>query len=158
MEVNQIPDVHSPDFPNSGVLKWVPDGPTVLARMDRGTVKTYTSFLAYTKTFGPYVDRLGLPYGKYFWQLPENGSPFSLEERALDIFAMNDPYYQYRIVALPTGFSIRTGINVPQFSMPGERDRCNSCLVTTCSLRVSVCNLAYLKRKGVTDVCDSGSG
>ena len=48
MEVNQIPDVHSPDFPNSGVLKWVPDGPTVLARMDRGTVKTYTSFLAYT--------------------------------------------------------------------------------------------------------------
>ena len=76
MEVNQIPDVHSPDFPNSGVLKWVPDGPTVLARMDRSTVKTYTSFLAYTKTFGPYVDRLGLPYGKYFWQLPENGSPF----------------------------------------------------------------------------------
>lgn len=158
MDASQIPDVHSPNFPNSGVLKWVPDGPTVLARMDRSTVKTYTSFLAYTKTFGPYVDRLGLPYGKYFWQLPENGSPFSLEERALDIFAMNDPYYQYRIVALPTGFSIRTGISVPQFSMPGERDRCNSCLVTTCSLRVSVCNLAYLKRKGVTDVCDSGSG
>ena len=119
MEVNQIPDVHSPDFPNSGVLKWVPDGPTVLARMDRSTVKTYTSFLAYTKTFGPYVDRLGLPYGKYLWQLPENGRPFSLEERSLDIFAMNDPYYQYRIVELPTGFSIRTGINVPQFSMPG---------------------------------------
>lgn len=90
MEVNQIPDVHSPDFPNSGVLKWVPDGPTVLARMDRSTVKTYTSFLAYTKTFGPYVDRLGLPYGKYFWQLPENGSPFSLEERSLDILAVND--------------------------------------------------------------------
>lgn len=119
MEVNQIPDVHSPDFPNSGVLKWVSDGPTVLARMDRSTVKIYTSFLAYTKTFGSYVDRLGLPYGKYFWQLPENGSPFSLEERALDILAMNDPYYQYRIVELPTGFSIRTGINVPQFSMPG---------------------------------------
>lgn len=119
MEVNQIPDVHSPDFPNSGVLKWVSDGPTVLARMDRSTVKTYTSFLAYKKTFGPYVDRLGLPYGKYFWQLPENGSPFSMEERALDILAMNDPYYQYRIVELPTGFSIRTGINIPQFSMPG---------------------------------------
>ena len=42
-----------------------------------------------------------------------------MEERALDILAMNDPYYQYRIVELPTGFSIRTGINVPQFSMPG---------------------------------------
>ena len=119
MEIDEIPDVHSPDFPNSGVLKWVPDGPTVLAWMDRSTVKAYTSFLAYTKTFGPYVDRLGLPNGKYLWQLPENGSPFSLEERSLDIFAMNDPYYQYRIVALPTGFSIRTGINVPQFSMPG---------------------------------------
>ena len=119
MEIDEIPDVHSPDFPNSGVLKWVPDGPTVLAWMGRSTVKAYTSFLAYTKTFGPYVDRLGLPNGKYLWQLPENGSPFSLEERSLDIFAMNDPYYQYRIVALPTGFSIRTGINVPQFSMPG---------------------------------------
>lgn len=119
MDASQIPDVHSPNFPNSGVLKWVPDGPTVLARMDRSTVKTYTSFLAYTKTFGPYVDRLGLPYGKYFWQLPENGSLFSLEERALDILAVNDPYYQYRVVTLPTGFSIRTGINVPQFSMPG---------------------------------------
>ena len=119
MEIDEIPDVHSPDFPNSGVLKWMPDGPTVLARMDRSTVKIYTSFLAYTKTFGLYVDRLGLPYGKYFWQLNENGSPFSLEERSLDIFAMNDPYYQYRIVGLPTGFSIRTGINVPQFSMPG---------------------------------------
>ena len=119
MEIDTIPDVHSPDFPNSGVLKWVPDGPTVLARMERSTVQTYTSYLAYTKTFGPYVDRLGLPYGKYFWQLPENGSPFSLEVRSLDIFAMNDPYYQYRIVELPTGFSVRTGINVPQFSMPG---------------------------------------
>lgn len=119
MEFDEIPDVHSPDFPNSGVLTWVPDGPTVLARMDRSTVKTYTSFLAYTKTFGPYVDRLGLPCGKYFWQLPETGSLFSLEERSLDIFAMNDPYYQYRIVELPTGFSIRTGINVPQFSMSG---------------------------------------
>ena len=119
MEVNQIPDVHSPDFPNSGALKWMPDGPTVLARMDRSTVKTYTSFLAYTKTFGPYVDRLGLPYGKYLWQLPENGSPFSLEERSLDILAVHDPYYQYRLVKLLTGFSIRTGINVPQFSFPG---------------------------------------
>ena len=87
--------------------------------MGRSTVKIYTSYLAYTKTFGPYVDRLGLSYGKYFWQLPENGSPFSLEERALDILAMNDPYYQYRIVELPTGFSIRTGINVPQFDLWG---------------------------------------
>ena len=119
MEIDEIPDVHSPDFPNSGVLKWVPDGPTVLARMDRSTVKTYTSFLAYTKTFGHYVDRLGLPYGKYFWQLPENRSPFSLEERSLDIFAMSDPYYQYRIVELSIGFSIWTGINVPQFSASG---------------------------------------
>ena len=119
MELDEIPDVHSPDFPNSGVLKWVPDGPTVLARMDRSTVKTYTSFLAYTKTFGHYVDRLGLPCGKYFWQLPENGRPFSLEERALDILAVNDPYYEYRILTLPTGFSIRTGINISQFSMPG---------------------------------------
>ena len=119
MEFNKIPDVHSPDFPNSGVLKWVSDGPTVLARMERSTVQTYTSYLAYMKTFGSCVDRLGLPYGKYLWQLPEDGRPFSLEERSLDIFAMNDPYYQYRIVELPTGFSIRTGINVPQFSMPG---------------------------------------
>ena len=119
MEIDTIPDVHSPDFPNSGVLKWVPDGPTVLARMERSTVQTYTSYLAYTKTFGPYVDRLGLPYGKYLWQLPENGSPFSLEERSLDILAVHDPYYQYRLVKLLTGFSIRTGINVPQFSFPG---------------------------------------
>ena len=119
MGLSEVPDVHSPNFPNSGVLKWVPDGPTVLARMDRSTVQTFTSFLAYTKTFGSYVDRLGLPYGKYFWQLPENGTPFSLEERSLDILAVNDPYFQYRVVKLPTGFSIRTGINVPQFSMPG---------------------------------------
>ena len=119
MEIDEIPDVHSPDFPNSGVLKWVSDVSTVLARMERSTVQTYTSYLAYTKTFGSCVDRLGLPYGKYLWQLPENGRPFSLEERSLDIFAMNDPYYQYRIVELPTGFSIRTGINVSQFSMPG---------------------------------------
>ena len=32
---------------------------------------------------------------------------------------MHDPYYQYRILTLPTGFSIRTGINIPQFSLPG---------------------------------------
>lgn len=158
MDASQIPDVHSPNFPNSGVLKWMPDGPTVLARMDRSTVKTYTSFLAYTKTFSPYVDRLGLPYGKYFWQLPENGSPFSLEERALDILAMNDPYYQYRIVTLPTGFLFERELMFRSSRCRGERGRCNLCLVTTRSLRVSVCNLAYLKRKGVTDVCDSRSG
>ena len=125
MEVNQIPDVHSPDFPNSGVLKWVPDGPTVLARMDRSTVKTYTSFLAYTKTFGHYVDRLGLPYGKYFWQLPENGSPFSLEERALDILAVNDPYYQYRIVAL---FSMPGGARQVQFMLGDYPLTASECL------------------------------
>lgn len=67
MDNSQIPDVHSPDFPNTSVLKWTPDGPTVLANMDRATVTTYTSYLAYTHTYGPHVDRLGDPGGKYFW-------------------------------------------------------------------------------------------
>lgn len=119
MDNSQIPDVHSPDFPNTSVLKWTPDGPTVLANMDRATVTTYTSYLAYTHTYGPHVDRLGDLGGKYFWQLPAQGTPFTLEQRALDIYALNDPYYQYRILTLPTGFSIRTGINIPQFSLPG---------------------------------------
>jgi len=46
MEANQISAVHSPDFPNSGVLKWMSDGLTVHARMDRSAVEIYTSFLA----------------------------------------------------------------------------------------------------------------
>ena len=48
-----------------------------------------------------------------------SGDRFSFEQRALDIFALHDPYYQYEIVNLPDSFFIRTGINVPQFSMPG---------------------------------------
>ena len=114
MDISQIPNVHSPDFPNTSVLKWTPDGPAVLAHMDRATVTTYTSYLACT-----HVDRLGEPSGKYFWQLPDQGTPFTLEQRSLDIYAVHDPYYQYRILTLPTGFSIRTGINIPQFSLPG---------------------------------------
>lgn len=119
MDISQIPNVHSPDFPNTSVLKWTPDGPAVLAHMDRATVTTYTSYLAYTHAHGTHVDRLGDPSGKYFWQLPDQGTPFTLEQRALDIYAVHDPYYQYRILTLPTGFSIRTGINIPQFSLPG---------------------------------------
>jgi len=60
-----------------------------------------------------------MPNGKYFWQLPVSGDRFSFEQRALDIFSLHDLYYQYEIVNLPEGFFMRTGINVPQFDLPG---------------------------------------
>lgn len=93
MEIDEIPDVHSSDFPSSGVLKWVPGEPTVFAWMGRSTVRAYISFLAYTKTSGPYVDRLGLLNRKYLWRLPGDGSLFSLEGRPLDTFTMNGLCY-----------------------------------------------------------------
>lgn len=75
MDNSQIPDVHSPDFPNTSVLKWTPDGPTVLANMDRATVTTYTSYLAYTHTYGPHVDRLGDPVANTSGSSPPRERP-----------------------------------------------------------------------------------
>ena len=109
----------APRFENKGILRFVEDSETVLARMDRSTIETFSSLSTYREAYGPYLDRIGMPNGKYFWQLPVSGDRFSFEQRALDIFALHDPYYQYEIVNLPEGFFIRTGINVPQFNFPG---------------------------------------
>jgi hypothetical protein len=87
--------------------------------MDRSTLEYFSSLSKYREEYGPFLDRIGVPSGKYLWQLPESGKSFSFEERALDIFALHDPYFQYEIVSLPEGFFIRTGINVPQFNLPG---------------------------------------
>lgn len=109
----------APRFENKGILRFVEDSETVLARMDRSTIEIFSSLSKYREVYGPYLDRIGMPNGKYFWQLPVSGDRFSFEQRALDIFALHDPYYQYEIVNLPEGFFIRTGINVPQFNLPG---------------------------------------
>ena len=106
-------------FENKGILRFVEDSETVLARMDRSTLEYFSSLSKYREAYGPYLDRIGMPSGKYLWQLPESGESFSFEARALDIFALHDPYFQYEIVKLPEGFFIRTGINVPQFDLPG---------------------------------------
>ena len=87
--------------------------------MDRSTLEYFSSLSKYREAYGPYLDRIGMPSGKYLWQLPESGESFSFEARSLDIFALHDPYFQYEIVKLPEGFFIRTGINVPQFDLPG---------------------------------------
>lgn len=108
-----------PRFDNKGILRFVEDSETVLARMDRSTIEVFSSLSKYREAYGPYLDRIGMPNGKYLWQLPVSGDSFSFEQRALDIFALNDLYYQYEIVDLPESFFIRTGINVPQFDLPG---------------------------------------
>lgn len=108
-----------PRFDNKGILRFVEDSETVLARMDRSTIEVFSSLSKYREAYGPYLDRIGMPNGKYLWQLPVSGDSFSFEQRALDIFALNDLYSQYEIVDLPESFFIRTGINVPQFDLPG---------------------------------------
>ena len=108
-----------PRFDNKGILRFVEDSETVLARMDRSTIEVFSSLSKYREAYGPYLDRIGMPNGKYLWQLPVSGDSFSFGQRALDIFALNDLYYQYEIVDLPESFFIRTGINVPQFDLPG---------------------------------------
>lgn len=112
-------DVNAYSHRSEGVLRFNSDSDRVLAGMDRATVSFYMSLDEYVGLCGAYVDRLGLPRGKYFWQLDANRKPFSFEERALDVYALHDPYYQYVIRELPAGFYIRTGINVPQFDLPG---------------------------------------
>lgn len=109
----------APRFENKGILRFVEDSETVLARMDRSTLEYFSSLSKYREAYGPYLDRIGMPSGKYLWQLPESGESFSFEARSLDIFALHDPYFQYEIIKLPEGFFIRTGINVPQFDLPG---------------------------------------
>ena len=109
----------APRFENKGILRFVEDSGTVLARMDRSTLEYFSSLSKYREEYGPYLDRIGMPSGKYLWQLPESGESFSFEARSLDIFALHDPYFQYEIGKLPEGFFIRTGINVPQFDLPG---------------------------------------
>lgn len=108
-----------PRFDNKGILRFVEDSETVLARMDRSTIEVFSSLSKYREAYGPYLDRIGMPNGKYLWQLPVSGDSFSFEQRALDIFALNDLYSQYESVDLPESFFIRTGINVPQFDLPG---------------------------------------
>ena len=102
-----------------GILRFNPDSDQVLAGMDRATVSFHASLDKYVDLYESYVDRLGVPLGKYFWQLVPNRKPFSFEERALDVYSLHDPYYQYAIRELPSGFYIRTGINVPQFDLLG---------------------------------------
>lgn len=112
-------DVNALSRRSEGILRFNPDSDQVLAGMDRATVSFHASLDEYVDLYGSYVDRLGLPHGKYFWQLVPNRKPFSFEERALDVYSLHDPYYQYAIRELPSGFYIRTGINVPQFDLPG---------------------------------------
>lgn len=118
MEDN-VYDVNVRGRRSEGVLRFNPDSDQVLAEMDRATVSYYASLEEFVGLYGSFVDRLGLPRGKYFWQLVPNRKPFSFEERALDVYSLHDPYYQYVIRELPSGFYVRTGINVPQFDLPG---------------------------------------
>lgn len=121
VSVPDVPNVHAPGFRDTGTIRFMPDSETVLARMERSTVEVFTSFADYVEAYGPYVDRLGYPTGKYFWRIPLEREPqlYYFEERAQDIFALRDPIYEYEITSLPPGFCIRTGINVPQFDLRG---------------------------------------
>lgn len=121
VSVPDVPNVHAPGFRDTGTIRFMPDSETVLARMERSTVEVFTSLTDYVEAYGPYVDRLGYPTGKYFWRIPLEREPqlYYFEERAQDIFALRDPIYEYEITNLPPGFCIRTGINVPQFDLRG---------------------------------------
>lgn len=70
MSFSDVPDVHAPGFRDTGTIRFIPDSDTVLARMDRSTVEVFTSLDDYVDAYGPYVDRLGYPTGKYFWHIP----------------------------------------------------------------------------------------
>ena len=79
-------DVNVHGHRSEGVLRFNSDSEQVLAGMDRATVSVYASLDEYVALYGAYIDRLGLPRGKYFWQLVPNRKPFSFEERALDVY------------------------------------------------------------------------
>ncbi|SPT55580.1 hypothetical protein [Schaalia odontolytica] len=68
-----------PRFDNKGILRFVEDSETVLARMDRSTIEVFSSLSKYREAYGPYLDRIGMPSGKYLWQLPVSGESFSFE-------------------------------------------------------------------------------
>ena len=106
MSFSDVPDVQAPGFRETGTIRFIPDSDTVLARMDRSTVEIFTSLDDYVEAYGPYVDRLGYPTGKYFWHLPADPDTkrYYFEDRAQDIFALNDPIYEYEIKSLPPGF------------------------------------------------------
>ena len=119
MDAQDVPKVHDPSFRGDMIIRFLPDSDQVLARMDRSTVQVFTNLADYLQLYGPCVDRVGYPDGKYLWHRSVGERPTYFEYRSLDIFALNDPYYSYEIKQLPQGCSIRTGINVPYFDLPG---------------------------------------
>ena len=119
MDAQDVPKVHDPSFRGDMIIRFLPDSDQVLARMDRSTVQVFTNLADYLSALRAVRGSCGLP-GRQIPVAPARRErPVYFEYRSLDIFALNDPYYSYEIKQLPQGCSIRTGINVPYFDLPG---------------------------------------
>lgn len=129
------------------VMAWPADGPDVLMGMRRETVQEFGSVADYAASHGRFLDRLGYPDGKYFYQLPEQG-PWPYEARSLDPLSVNWPYYQYELVALPDALRLRTGIVLPWFGLPGGA-RCVQVVWGNIPLTAAECiEMGILRGKG----------
>ena len=80
--------------------------------------EVFTSARDYIARYGDQIDRIGAPRGSYFCAalVPK---PFSFEQRSPPVYAVHDPYYRYRLLDLPPGVAIHTGIIAPWFGFPG---------------------------------------
>ncbi len=68
------------------------------------TIVSYTDPTAAISDYGPYVDRLGEPDGRYLSFFVEGTRPASFEERALPIGSLEHDHYQYKLTGtLPKG-------------------------------------------------------
>ncbi|MBB6333489.1 glycohydrolase toxin TNT-related protein [Schaalia hyovaginalis] len=105
--------------PNVGLIRWPGDDHDHLMGMLRRTIEEFSSLSDYVARYGPHVDRIGEPTGKYFCHLPANGNPCSFESRSLDPFSLHSSYYQYTIDSLPESVHIRTGITAPWHGFEG---------------------------------------
>ncbi len=137
---------YSPDFPNTSVNSgWTPDGQP----SSYGPTRHHLHQLPGLHPRLRYpIDRLRTPNSNA--ATPTTGSPFPLEQRSLDIYAVHDPTISTASLTLPTRFSIRT-INIPQFSFPGEPRQVQFLAGRVCPHHNGICSWAS-SQKGRTDV------
>ena len=129
------------------LMLWPEDSPEVLMGMHRASVEEFSSVADYAASYGTFLDRIGYPDGKYFYQLPAE-RPWSYETRSLDPLSVKWPYYQYELVMLPGELRLRTGVVVPWFGLPGGA-RCVQVVWGNIPLTAAEClELGVLRGKG----------
>jgi len=94
------------------------DGGLLREVVDTGPRRRNPAVLKYVAQYGDRLDRLGDPRGSYFCAVP-GPKPYSFEQRSLPPGAVKEPYYRYRLLDLPPGVTLVTGIIAPWFDQPG---------------------------------------